>query len=59
SMVKICAEMGAMCIAEGVDSEEKVRGLLEAGCEYAQGYYYNKPLPAEEFAAKYLIGAAG
>jgi EAL domain-containing protein (putative c-di-GMP-specific phosphodiesterase class I) len=36
-------------IAEGVDSAEQVTFLKAHGCLAAQGFYYNKPVPAEEF----------
>ncbi len=54
SMVNICGVMGARCIAEGVETSEQVAALKDAGCDYAQGYYYNKPLPADEFGKRYL-----
>ena len=54
SMVSVCGVMGAQCIAEGVESEAQARALLEVGCAFAQGYFYNKPLPAEDFENKYL-----
>jgi len=35
-------------IAEGVETLEHATKLLEIGCEYAQGYYIAKPMPANE-----------
>ena len=53
-IVQICDSYGIDCIAEGVESEEQIDTLLEIGCICGQGYYYDKPLPAEEFTNKYL-----
>lgn len=36
-------------IAEGVENEEQQKFLLDCGCTNAQGFYYYKPMPAEEF----------
>lgn len=53
-IVQICDSYDIDCIAEGVESEEQIDTLLEIGCICGQGYYYDKPLPVEEFTNKYL-----
>jgi len=36
-------------VAEGVETREQLERLRGLGCDYAQGYYYAKPVPYEEF----------
>lgn len=36
-------------VAEGVETEEQVEKLRKMGCQYVQGYYYAKPMPAGDF----------
>ena len=55
-LVQICRAYGMTCVAEGVETQEQVEALLEMGCVCAQGFYYDHPLPAAEFARKYLRG---
>jgi diguanylate cyclase (GGDEF)-like protein/PAS domain S-box-containing protein len=36
-------------IAEGVETKEQLDFLSRHGCNVAQGYYFSKPVPAEQF----------
>ena len=36
-------------VAEGVEDEAQFKTLKEMGCDVIQGYYFSKPIPAEEF----------
>ena len=36
-------------VAEGAETEHQLSLLRDAGCDYVQGYYFSRPLPAEEF----------
>jgi len=41
-------------IAEGVENQAQLDFLRKKGCRRFQGYYFSAPLPADEFAEKYL-----
>jgi EAL domain-containing protein (putative c-di-GMP-specific phosphodiesterase class I) len=55
SVVAIAQSLGLKTIAEGVETKEQLDFLLGCGCYAMQGYYYSKPLEAEEFV-KMLAG---
>lgn len=42
-------ELGIECIVEGVETPAQLQMLRENGCEEAQGYLFDKPLPIDEF----------
>jgi len=42
-------------VAEGIETEEQAATLRELGCDFAQGFLYSPPLPAEELDG--LLGA--
>lgn len=48
-VIEIAEMLGVPVIAEGVETEEQLNALKEMGCDIAQGYYFSKPVPAEEF----------
>jgi diguanylate cyclase (GGDEF)-like protein/PAS domain S-box-containing protein len=50
AIVTLARNMKMAVIAEGVETEEQVRLLQELSCNYGQGFYFSRPLPAEEAA---------
>lgn len=41
--------MNLKIVSEGIEDEEQFNTMQELGINYIQGYYFSKPLPAEEF----------
>ena len=57
-IVRICNRQGIQCVAEGVETRAQVNVLLEEGCTCAQGFYYDRPIPTQDFKQKYLERSA-
>ena len=49
SVVSMAKELGLECIAEGVETKKQVEIMLDNNCLIAQGFFFDKPLPLEEF----------
>lgn len=49
SVIAMAKELGIHTVAEGVETHEHVDFLREIGCESVQGYYFARPMPADEF----------
>ncbi len=47
--IRMTQEIGLELVAEGVESHEQALFLSQCGCDTAQGYYYAKPMPVEQF----------
>lgn len=45
--------------AEGVETEVQLQFLKKMGCSMVQGFYFSKPLPANEFEDKFLRDSKG
>lgn len=46
--IGLARELGLQVIAEGVETRAQVEALRAWGCRQAQGYYFARPMPAEE-----------
>lgn len=51
AIINLAGSLGMQTIAEGVETEGALAFLREQGCNEAQGYYFSKPLPADQFEA--------
>ena len=48
-VVSMAGKLKLGLLAEGVETKEQIAVLERIGCDQVQGYYYAKPMPAEEF----------
>ena len=48
-IVDIAQALNVAMIAEGVETKEQMLALKELGCDIVQGYYFSRPVPADEF----------
>ena len=47
--MRMMQKTGKQLVVEGAETHEVVETLKGMGCDYIQGFYYSKPLPADEF----------
>ena len=48
-IISMANELGMITLAEGIETQEQNRMLIELGCECGQGYYLAKPLSLDNF----------
>ena len=56
NITRLAKDLGIKIIAEGVETKQQYEYLTDAGCDMIQGYYFDKPLPEEEFLQRMSIG---
>ncbi|RIK36210.1 MAG: hypothetical protein DCC58_19540, partial [Chloroflexi bacterium] len=44
-------ELGMRVTAEGIETDDQAERMRAAGCDAGQGYYFSRPVPADQFAA--------
>lgn len=54
SVIKIAHTQGLKVVAEGVETDAGIQKLTEFDCDQVQGYWYGKPLSAEDFEEQFL-----
>ncbi|MDD3362594.1 MAG: bifunctional diguanylate cyclase/phosphodiesterase [Hespellia sp.] len=54
AIVDVCKELGASVTASGIETQDQFNILKELHCDYAQGFFFNKPIAPEAFEVRYL-----
>ncbi|MBR1913800.1 MAG: EAL domain-containing protein, partial [Lachnospiraceae bacterium] len=57
-MTRMIHDMGMKIVSEGVETDEQLKGMLELGVDYIQGFCFSKPIPEDEFL-EFLRGKNG
>ncbi len=53
-VIRMAKDLKIETVAEGVESRETVDFLKELGCDMVQGYYFDRPMPTQEFERKII-----
>ena len=53
-IIAITKELGIRTVAEGIETEYDREMMRTLNCDYGQGYFYNKPICADEFSSLYM-----
>jgi diguanylate cyclase (GGDEF)-like protein/PAS domain S-box-containing protein len=48
SLCEMAKALGLTVVAEGVEAGEQASLLITLGCDFAQGYYFSPPVPADD-----------
>ncbi|MFC7528699.1 putative bifunctional diguanylate cyclase/phosphodiesterase [Actinoplanes sp. GCM10030250] len=57
TIVQLGKSLGMETVAEGIEELGQLDALREMGCHFAQGYYFSRPVPAEEAGRLFLVGS--
>jgi sensor c-di-GMP phosphodiesterase-like protein len=49
TVIVLARSLNLDVLAEGVETAEQAAWLAREGCDWAQGWHYGRPMPAEDF----------
>jgi diguanylate cyclase (GGDEF)-like protein/PAS domain S-box-containing protein len=56
AFIQLGRGLGMTTLAEGIETEGEWRFLADQGCELGQGFFFSRPVPADEISARILAG---
>jgi EAL domain-containing protein (putative c-di-GMP-specific phosphodiesterase class I) len=56
AMIGMGRNLHLQVVAEGVETRQQLEMLMENGCHQAQGYYFGRPVPSEQFSRRLECG---
>ena len=59
AVIGLAHGLGLVAVAEGVETEEQVRHLIDLDCDVAQGYHFGRPSSADLVALPDAVAACG
>ncbi|WP_444454823.1 EAL domain-containing protein [Rhodobacter capsulatus] len=54
AIIGLAKKFGFVALAEGIESEAALQTLIDLGCDYGQGYLFERPLPQAAFEARFF-----
>ncbi len=57
AIIQLAKGLKLKTLAEGVESQAVADKLAAMGCDYAQGYFYGRPMTAKEFESTWLVAS--
>jgi EAL domain-containing protein (putative c-di-GMP-specific phosphodiesterase class I) len=58
AMIDLVENLGKNCVAEGVETEEQLMFLQQAGCGMVQGYFFAQPQPFEMATSRLVASSS-
>ena len=49
NIIAMCLDLKMDVVTEGIETKEQIDFITRCGCQIAQGFYYSKPIPVDEF----------
>ncbi len=56
AIIRLARALGLKTVAEGIETREQLDYLRQKGCDLAQGFYFSRPVPADEMEKLLLQG---